>query len=170
MYTVWPNCYVIHYCNHVIHYHDYVTIMWFTTAIMWSTTTIMWLSCDPLPQSCDSSLSPLSQVLGQCPTVSIDKTDGCQVFLSKASIKAEIITAKSSEMNICIPVEGGDYVSHSPSPSPPPLHIGPLSLPLPPPYLTPLPQYLPRYRAPKHKAINHAVLGKSQLTFLYYVH
>ena len=54
------------------------------------------------------------QVTGKCPTVSIDKTDGCQVFLSKASLQCEMITAKSSEMNICIPKVGGaegDYVS-----------------------------------------------------------
>lgn len=44
--------------------------------------------------------------------MSIDKTDGCQVYLSKDSLKCEIITAKSSEMNICIPPKGsGDYVS-----------------------------------------------------------
>lgn len=60
---------------------------------------------------------PLSlvKVLGKCPTVSIDKTDGCQVFLSKDSLKCEIITAKSSEMNICIPPKDGtgDFVSFS---------------------------------------------------------
>ena len=53
------------------------------------------------------------QILGKCPTVSIDKTDGCQVFLSKDSLQCEIITAKSSEMNICIPPPPGekDFVS-----------------------------------------------------------
>ena len=47
--------------------------------------------------------------------VSIDKTDGCQVYLSKASISCEIVMAKSSEMNICIP-DGkttGEFVSVS---------------------------------------------------------
>lgn len=43
------------------------------------------------------------QVLGSVPTINIDKTDGIQVFLSKDSLNTEIITAKSSEMNICIP-------------------------------------------------------------------
>lgn len=57
--------------------------------------------------------SPSIQVLHQCPTVSIDKTDGCQVFLSKESLNAEIITAKSSEMNIAIPKDDGDFVSAS---------------------------------------------------------
>ncbi|WAR17958.1 CAP1-like protein [Mya arenaria] len=47
--------------------------------------------------------------LGQCPTVSIDKTDGCQVYLSKESLNAEIVTAKSSEMNILVPGEDGDF-------------------------------------------------------------
>jgi len=43
------------------------------------------------------------QVTGRVPTVSIDKTDGCQVFLSNESLDTEIVTAKSSEMNIVIP-------------------------------------------------------------------
>lgn len=49
--------------------------------------------------------------MGQCPTVSIDKTDGCQMYLSKESLNAEIVTAKSSEMNILVPKEDGDFVS-----------------------------------------------------------
>ena len=57
-----------------------------------------------------SPLLTLSKVLGACPTVSIDKTDGCQVFLSEKSISAEIVSAKSSEMNICIP-DGDEFVS-----------------------------------------------------------
>jgi adenylyl cyclase-associated protein len=43
--------------------------------------------------------------------VSIDKTDGCQVYLSKDSLSAEIITAKSSEMNILVPDASGEFVS-----------------------------------------------------------
>ena len=48
------------------------------------------------------------QVLGSLPTISIDKTDGAQVYLSKKSLDCNIITAKSSEMNILVPgdVEG----------------------------------------------------------------
>jgi adenylyl cyclase-associated protein len=53
------------------------------------------------------------QVNGKCPTVSIDKTDGCQVFLSKDSMACEIVTAKSSEMNICIPKDDGDISEHA---------------------------------------------------------
>lgn len=49
------------------------------------------------------------QVNGKVPTVSVDKTDGCQIFLSKDSIKSEIISSKSSEMNIMIPKIDGEY-------------------------------------------------------------
>ena len=52
-----------------------------------------------------------SQVTGKVPTVSIDKTDGCMVYLSKGSINAEIVSAKSSEMNILVPGSDGEYVS-----------------------------------------------------------
>lgn len=52
------------------------------------------------------------QTLGAMPTLSIQKTDGCQVYLSKSAINAEIITSKSSEMNVLVPgVEDGDFVS-----------------------------------------------------------
>ena len=70
-------------------------------------TTPQILLYDFLPPSISFSSS---QVLGACPTVSIDKTDGCQVFLSEKSVKAEIVSAKSSEMNICIPA-GDEFVS-----------------------------------------------------------
>lgn len=49
--------------------------------------------------------------MGKCPTVSIEKTDGCMMYLSKDSLEAEIVTAKSSEMNILVPKEDGDFVS-----------------------------------------------------------
>ena len=45
------------------------------------------------------------------PVVSIDKTDGCMIYLSKDSLNCEIITSKSSEMNILVPKDDGDYVS-----------------------------------------------------------
>uniref|UniRef100_A0A915NF83 C-CAP/cofactor C-like domain-containing protein n=1 Tax=Meloidogyne javanica TaxID=6303 RepID=A0A915NF83_MELJA len=47
------------------------------------------------------------QTLGSLPTISIQKTDGCQVYLSKESLNAEIVTSKSSEMNILVP-KGAD--------------------------------------------------------------
>ncbi|XP_034401251.1 adenylyl cyclase-associated protein 2 [Cyclopterus lumpus] len=43
------------------------------------------------------------QVLGTVPTISINTTAGCQVYLSKDSINCDIVSAKSSEMNILIP-------------------------------------------------------------------
>ncbi|XP_063810162.1 adenylyl cyclase-associated protein 1 [Pseudophryne corroboree] len=49
------------------------------------------------------------QVLGKVPTISINKTDGCHVYLSQDSIKCEIISAKSSEMNILVPGSGGEF-------------------------------------------------------------
>uniref|UniRef100_A0A8C5PJD7 Cyclase associated actin cytoskeleton regulatory protein 2 n=1 Tax=Leptobrachium leishanense TaxID=445787 RepID=A0A8C5PJD7_9ANUR len=48
------------------------------------------------------------QVIGKVPTISINKTDGCHVYLSELSIDCEIVSAKSSEMNILVPADG-DY-------------------------------------------------------------
>ncbi|ETN84011.1 DE Adenylate cyclase associated [Necator americanus] len=53
------------------------------------------------------------QALGEMPTLSIQKTDGCQVYLSEVSKNAEIITSKSTEMNLLIPMADGDFVSRS---------------------------------------------------------
>lgn len=47
------------------------------------------------------------QVNETVPTVSIDKTDGCQVFFPNGIGSTEIVTAKSSEMNIMVPKPGG---------------------------------------------------------------
>jgi len=53
------------------------------------------------------------QVVGNLPIISIDKTDGAQVFLSQASLGVSIITAKSSEMNIVVPTaDGSDFTEH----------------------------------------------------------
>jgi len=49
------------------------------------------------------------QVMESCPTISVEKTDGCQMYLSKG-LTPEIITAKSSEMNVIIPTDNDDYV------------------------------------------------------------
>ncbi|XP_043573670.1 adenylyl cyclase-associated protein 1 [Chiloscyllium plagiosum] len=51
------------------------------------------------------------QVLGKVPTISINKTDGCHVYLSKDSLNCEIVSAKSSEMNVLIPVND-DFVEY----------------------------------------------------------
>ncbi|XP_029163333.1 adenylyl cyclase-associated protein 1 [Nylanderia fulva] len=49
------------------------------------------------------------QVLGKVPTISIDKTDGCQMYLNAESLNVELITSKSSEMNVMVPKSNGDY-------------------------------------------------------------
>lgn len=49
--------------------------------------------------------------MGTVPTISINKTDGCQVFLSQDSLKCEIISAKGSEMNVVVPNKDGEFVS-----------------------------------------------------------
>ncbi|XP_040909896.1 adenylyl cyclase-associated protein 2 [Toxotes jaculatrix] len=49
------------------------------------------------------------QVLGTVPTISINKTEGCQVYLSKDALNCDIVSAKSSEMNILIPKGDDDY-------------------------------------------------------------
>jgi adenylyl cyclase-associated protein len=52
-----------------------------------------------------------AQILVKVPTVSIEKTDGCMVYLSKDSLSSQIVTAKSSEMNILVPdpKNAGDF-------------------------------------------------------------
>lgn len=52
------------------------------------------------------------QVLGKVPTISIDKTDGCQIYLSKDSLEVEIISSKSSEMNVLVPKGNGDFAEY----------------------------------------------------------
>uniref|UniRef100_A0AC35UAC4 Adenylyl cyclase-associated protein n=1 Tax=Rhabditophanes sp. KR3021 TaxID=114890 RepID=A0AC35UAC4_9BILA len=54
------------------------------------------------------------QTLGALPTVSIQKTDGCQIYLSKESLGAEIVQSKSSEMNISVPEgDDGDFIEYA---------------------------------------------------------
>ncbi|XP_038581452.1 adenylyl cyclase-associated protein 1 [Micropterus salmoides] len=49
------------------------------------------------------------QVIGKVPTISINKTDGCHIYLSKDSLSCEIVSAKSSEMNILVPNNDGEF-------------------------------------------------------------
>ncbi|KAG1946843.1 adenylyl cyclase-associated protein 2 [Pimephales promelas] len=49
------------------------------------------------------------QVTGKVPTISINKTEGCHVYLSRDSLDCEIVSAKSSEMNILVPEGEDDY-------------------------------------------------------------
>lgn len=49
------------------------------------------------------------QVNEKVPTISIDKTDGLQMYLSKDSLSVVLVTSKSSEMNVLVPKDDGDY-------------------------------------------------------------
>jgi adenylyl cyclase-associated protein len=52
------------------------------------------------------------QVTGKLPLVQIDKTDGCQLYLSKESLECQVYSAKSSELNILVPT--GDEFAEKP--------------------------------------------------------
>ncbi|KAM7250780.1 hypothetical protein ACFE04_022663 [Oxalis oulophora] len=43
------------------------------------------------------------QCQGSAPTISVDNTSGCQLYLSKDSLQTSITTAKSSEINVMVP-------------------------------------------------------------------
>ncbi|XP_078442324.1 cyclase associated protein 1 [Wolffia australiana] len=43
------------------------------------------------------------QCQGSAPTISVDNTSGCQLYLSKEALAASITTAKSSEVNVLVP-------------------------------------------------------------------
>ena len=47
------------------------------------------------------------QITGSAPTIAINKTDGCQLYLSKDCCTAEIFASKHSEINISTPSEEG---------------------------------------------------------------
>ncbi|KAL5231266.1 hypothetical protein ABZP36_030042 [Zizania latifolia] len=55
------------------------------------------------------------QCEGSVPTISIDNTSGCQLYLSMESLETSITTAKSSEINALVPDANsdGDWVEHS---------------------------------------------------------
>ncbi|KAI9917211.1 hypothetical protein PsorP6_013177 [Peronosclerospora sorghi] len=52
------------------------------------------------------------QCKGMVPSISIDKTDGCLVYISCEGRDVQFVTSKSSEMNVAIPEAAGsdDYV------------------------------------------------------------
>jgi len=52
------------------------------------------------------------QCQGSAPTISVDNTSGCQIYLSKDSLETSISTAKSSEINVLVPnaESDGDWV------------------------------------------------------------
>ncbi len=82
-------------------------------------------SCDRVALLFDDVLSTVefinsknvqAQVTGKVPTISIDKTDGCQFYLSNSSLEAEIVTSKSSAVNILVPNNQGDDYTEYPIP------------------------------------------------------
>ena len=66
---------------------------------------------DSLVSGCEivNSSSVQVQVLGSLPMIMVDKTDGCQMYLSEKSANAEIVSAKSSEMNVLVS-KNGEFV------------------------------------------------------------
>lgn len=55
-----------------------------------------------------------AQPMAKVPTITIDKTDGIQLFLRKNSLDVELVSAKSAEINVCIIDETtGDYKEHA---------------------------------------------------------
>ncbi|XP_057788316.1 cyclase-associated protein 1 [Salvia miltiorrhiza] len=55
------------------------------------------------------------QCQGSAPTISVDNTAGCQLYLSKDALGASITTAKSSEINVLVPGSepDGDWGEHA---------------------------------------------------------
>ncbi|KAG6542898.1 hypothetical protein Mapa_015802 [Marchantia paleacea] len=55
------------------------------------------------------------QCQGSAPTIAIDNTNGCQLYLSANSLHASITTAKSSEVNVMVPgaTPEADLVEHA---------------------------------------------------------
>ncbi|CAM6099043.1 unnamed protein product [Calypogeia fissa] len=55
------------------------------------------------------------QSQGTAPTIAIDNTNGCQLYLSKDSLSSSITTAKSSEVNVAVPgvTPEDDLVEHA---------------------------------------------------------
>lgn len=56
-----------------------------------------------------------AQCQGSAPTISVDNTGGCQLYLSQDSLGASITTAKSSEINVLVPGAGpdSDWAEHA---------------------------------------------------------
>ncbi|KRZ71694.1 Adenylyl cyclase-associated protein 2, partial [Trichinella papuae] len=49
------------------------------------------------------------QTMGTMPTLVLQKTDGCMVYLSKEALNCEVVTSKISEVNLLIPTEDGEF-------------------------------------------------------------
>uniref|UniRef100_A0A5S6R691 Adenylyl cyclase-associated protein n=1 Tax=Trichuris muris TaxID=70415 RepID=A0A5S6R691_TRIMR len=53
------------------------------------------------------------QTFGALPTITIQKTDGCLLYLSRKALDCEIVSSRSSEMNVLIPNEEGEFEEYS---------------------------------------------------------
>lgn len=91
-----------------------------TVTVKGKVNSIIFDSCKKCSVLLDSVISSVEfvncqgvqmQALGVVPTISIDKTDGVQMYLTNESKDVSIISSKSSEMNVLLPTESGDYVS-----------------------------------------------------------
>ena len=50
--------------------------------------------------------------MGVVPTITIDKVDNIEIYLAKESLACEIVSSKSSGINVSVPdAKTGDYVS-----------------------------------------------------------
>lgn len=86
-----------------------------TIQIKGKVNAVTLVSCTKTSVLLDSAVSSVAitsspsftvQILGRVPTIMIDATDGGQVFLSKDSLDVEIVTAKTSALNVSLPVPG----------------------------------------------------------------
>jgi len=69
-----------------------------------------------LIDSCNRVGILFDDVLSTVEFINSTKTDGCQVYLSKSSIDAEIVSSKSSSMNVLVVNEAGDDFDEFPVP------------------------------------------------------
>ncbi|XP_075589851.1 LOW QUALITY PROTEIN: adenylyl cyclase-associated protein 1 [Dermatophagoides farinae] len=53
-----------------------------------------------------------AQAMESVPTITIDFTDGVELYLGQQSLNAEIISSKSSSINVSVLAPNGDYVEH----------------------------------------------------------
>ena len=104
-------------CAYVFDCHDC------TVVVRGKISSVVLDNCSKVGVLCDNLLSTMEfincksvtgQILGSVPTVNVDKTDGCQLYISKESQGVEIVHAKTSAFNIHVPssedAEEGDFV------------------------------------------------------------
>lgn len=103
--------------SHVVHIFGCVRSV---VKISGKINAVTMVNCKKTAVVLDSAVSSLSitnspgfevQINGTVPTIQIDNNDGGQVYLSQECMdRVEIITSKTSALNISVPTgEGGDY-------------------------------------------------------------